>query len=265
MLVSPSGKAYVGFTTRPLEKRFEAHRQETSHCWAIKNAIQKYGWDNFEKHWYECPDDDLKKHEEMMIEQLGTLVPNGYNLTTGGEGGKHCEESRKKMSIKQSGENHPMFGKNHTDKSKKKMSISRTGEKNNMFGMSGELCPKSKRVYQFDLEGNFINTFGSVREAGLKFDIDVSSMTKSARGEKPTSGGYQWRYENISPGKLIINHGISKQVFQYDLEGNFISMYASAAEAGRKFDKSHHMIATCARGVSETAYGFKWSYVKLTS
>lgn len=67
MLTSPSGKSYIGQTVRPIEKRFEEHQLESSNCVAIYRAIQKYGWENFETDWYECPDEELNRHEELMI------------------------------------------------------------------------------------------------------------------------------------------------------------------------------------------------------
>ena len=79
ILTSPLGKSYIGQTIRPIEKRLEEHQQSNG-CVAIHNAIKKYGWENFEKDWYYCPDEDLNNHEELMIEVLGTLAPEG--LTT---------------------------------------------------------------------------------------------------------------------------------------------------------------------------------------
>ena len=68
MLTSPCGKTYIGQTVRPIEKRLEEHETgRSSGCRAIYNAIQKYGWENFGKDWYYCPDEDLNKHEELMI------------------------------------------------------------------------------------------------------------------------------------------------------------------------------------------------------
>lgn len=83
MLTSPSGKSYIGQTTRPIEKRFKEHQLERSGCIAIRDAIQKYGWENFEKDYYECPDEDIDFDEELLIREIGTLSPDGYNLKEG--------------------------------------------------------------------------------------------------------------------------------------------------------------------------------------
>jgi len=42
--------------------------------------------------------EDLDDAEDFWIACFHTLAPNGYNLTTGGKGGKCSEETRLKMS-----------------------------------------------------------------------------------------------------------------------------------------------------------------------
>ncbi|MEK6881563.1 MAG: GIY-YIG nuclease family protein [Nanoarchaeota archaeon] len=62
-LTSPSGKKYIGQTTREIDKRFEEHctRKE---CRILYNAIQKHGKDNFKKEiLLECNNDFLNEHE----------------------------------------------------------------------------------------------------------------------------------------------------------------------------------------------------------
>jgi group I intron endonuclease len=219
MLTSPSGKSYIGQTFRPIEKRLEEHQKERSNCVAIYRAIRKHGWGNFDKVWYECPDEDLNKHEELMVDVLGTLSPGGYNLREGGgNNGKPSEESKQRMSkahfgkthtekTKQKmgdyrlgktlsdghkqniseakqGEKHHMFGKPHTKESKQKMSESHRGEKN----------PDSKRVYQYDLEGKLIGSFASSGEAGRHLKKDGSFIRRCAREKCESAYNFKWVY-----------------------------------------------------------------------
>ena len=46
-LTSPSGKSYIGQTNN-IRKRINSHKSSKNKCIAIKNAIQKYGWDNIQ-------------------------------------------------------------------------------------------------------------------------------------------------------------------------------------------------------------------------
>jgi group I intron endonuclease len=79
-----NGKGYVGQTIRPIEERLKEHQTGKVGCRAFSGAIKKYGWDAFIIDCYECPDDELNKHEKWMVNLMGTLSPNGYNLREGG-------------------------------------------------------------------------------------------------------------------------------------------------------------------------------------
>jgi group I intron endonuclease len=208
-----NGKIYIGQTIRSIEKRFRIHQYRCSRCVAIYNAIQKYGWENFEKDWYECPDEDLNFDEELLVREMGTLAPFGYNLKEGGANGKLSEETKQKI-----GQAH--VGRYHTDETKKKISESTKGEKHHMYGKTGEKSHSygktlseehrqkmsdstkgeknhnSKRVYQYDLEGKLLGTFGSTGEAGLYIGKDGTNIRKCARGVQgcKTAYGFKWSY-----------------------------------------------------------------------
>lgn len=221
ILTSPSGKRYVGQTTRPIKERLEAHQQKTSGCRAICNAIQKYGWENIVKIWYEVPDEDLNDHEKLLEETLGTLAPKGYNLREGGGSrGKLSEETKQKMSevrlgVSKSEEtkrkmSEAQIGKTLSEEIKRKISEAVKGEKNHSFGIpkseetrrklsevqSGEKSRSSKQVYQYDLEGRLLGSYGSTGEAARCLKIDKSHIGRCARGESKTAYGFIWTYAN---------------------------------------------------------------------
>ena len=55
----------------------------------------------------------------------------------------------------------------------------------------------------------------------------------------------------------------AKAVFQFDLEGNMIAKHISCTQAAISLGKnktSKSSIANCARGIQNTAFGFKWKY-----
>jgi group I intron endonuclease len=85
-----NGKEYVGITCR-LKRRKKEHllwgRSRDSR--GIRGAIKKYGPDNFVfEVLHEAPTaDDARTMERQLIAEYRTMVPNGYNLTTGGESG----------------------------------------------------------------------------------------------------------------------------------------------------------------------------------
>lgn len=84
-----NGKKYIGITSsNPPDRRW---RNDGSgyHGGYLKNAINKYGWDNFEhiilKDGIESLD-EANHYEQYYIKEYNTKAPNGYNLTDGGDG-----------------------------------------------------------------------------------------------------------------------------------------------------------------------------------
>lgn len=96
---SPSGKSYIGMT-KNLKQRNAAHKIPSSKCAAFSNAIKKYGWDNFthEILLQGLTLEEANQMEEQLICEHDTMVPNGYNLRTGGETQRISEHVKKQWS-----------------------------------------------------------------------------------------------------------------------------------------------------------------------
>ena len=232
-LTFPSEKSYIGQTIRDIHKRLEEHQYDSSSCVAVYNAIQKYGWEKVEKEWYEIPDEDLNFYEEMLVALLGTLAPGGYNLMEGGgskgrpseetkqkmseaqKGKTHTEEAKQKMSEAQKGptrtEEHTQtlreanLGKTHTEKTKKKMRETHTGKehteetkKKMSEAKTGEKNKTSKCVYQYTIDGTYVDSYGSSGEAARALGkTDGSLISKCAHGKRPTAYGFKWTREKL--------------------------------------------------------------------
>ena len=96
MLTAPSGKKYIGITTRPIEERWKDHQKKSSHCLLVKRAIEKYGWDKINKEILLCcQDDQLEYYEKTFIDLYDSLAPNGMNCTSGGEINKQLSKNTK--------------------------------------------------------------------------------------------------------------------------------------------------------------------------
>lgn len=74
-LVFPCGKMYVGQAVKKdVRKRWHLHRVRANKCWAVANAIRKYGLRNVEKDvLVKVPDDLLDHYEVKFVDLLGTL------------------------------------------------------------------------------------------------------------------------------------------------------------------------------------------------
>jgi group I intron endonuclease len=120
-----TGKEYVGQTVRSLNERWSEHCRPSKikKCTALHNAIAKYGRDAFVISLLDETDDldELNKLEAHHIASRRTLVPVGYNLTTGGNGYVQSEVSKRRRS-------QTLMGHRHTTASKQKMSFARKGK-----------------------------------------------------------------------------------------------------------------------------------------
>ena len=90
-LTSPSGKSYIGISSKGLEARWAKHVEHAlgkRTAGALYAALRKYGTDSFSREVIGCSDDwdTLRQMEIDAIRDHGTLAPRGYNITQGGEG-----------------------------------------------------------------------------------------------------------------------------------------------------------------------------------
>ncbi len=96
------GKNYVGQTIN-FNQRIGQHKRGKQF---IDKAIQKYGWKNFTVEIVEeCTSlEQLNKREIFWIAAFNSKVPNGYNLTDGGDGIFGCsDETRAKLAAASTG------------------------------------------------------------------------------------------------------------------------------------------------------------------
>lgn len=188
---SPSGKVYIGITKRKPEYRWNKGKGYRKDQLLFYRAIKKYGWDNFthEILYTGLSEKDAKNIEISLIRQYKSLGMS-YNITDGGDGGRGLHNKRKKMS----------------DETKLKMSKSRkgllAGNKNPMYGRHetapaygrfGKKHPASKKVYQYDLLGNFIKEWDCLSEVQRHLNILVTHITACCNGRQKTAGGYIWK------------------------------------------------------------------------
>ena len=100
-------------------------------------------------------------------------------------------------------------------------------------------------VYQYDLDGNFIQGYKSGADARRK--TRILAINLCCNGGVKSAGGYIWSYEKHDKiSKCIRNYRTSK-VYQYGLDGSYIASYDSILEAsqitGTPYKKNNSMLA----------------------
>lgn len=155
-----TGKQYVGQTVN-FKRRQRRHLTDKANTY-FSRTIQKYGLSQFIFMQNIYPENELNYWERHWIKELKTFVPDGYNMTTGGEqglallGNKNCvghhhtEETKRKVGLARRGKKMSesqkeqlrkfhtglpsgMLGKKHTEETRRKMSISHMGHPGSML------------------------------------------------------------------------------------------------------------------------------------
>ena len=136
------------------------------------------------------------------------------------------------------GDKSPMFGKKHTEETKRKMSEALLGKP-----LSEETKKKLSEAHN-----------GKKLSEETKKKIGEANIGKTLSEETK---------QKISEAQLGDKHTRAKRVYQCELDGTPIHSFGSAREAARHLGKKDgSAISRCACGDCNTAYGFKWSYIK---
>lgn len=221
-----NGKKYIGITglEKPL---YRWHKDGSGYSGQVFGiAIEKYGWNNF-KHeiLFEglAYEDACKKEKDLIRKYKTTDRKYGYNISIGGDNGA-------------------------------------IGAFNNRL---------SKKVYLYDIEGNYIREFPSMMEAERITGINNSAICSCCKGKIAYTKDYRWSYEKED--KLIPidkeNHFFNtvikeqcKEIFQYTLEGNYIQKFNSLSEASLKTNSDYRLVSACCLGKRNQANGYIWAY-----
>ena len=112
---------------------------------------------------------------------------------------------------------------------------------------------KIKKVWQYDLKGNFIKEFNSSKE--VKDELGINIREAIAKGGY--AGGFIWRRPSDDKSKIVVKRRLykTKKVWQYDLNGNFIKEFNSAKEV-----KDELGYCNISKAISKDCalYGFLW-------
>lgn len=184
----PNGRRYIGITHQEPERRWRGgmHYDYNKRFFLV---IVKYGWDNIK---HEILYENLSEEEALLkeIELIEKYKTNqeeyGYNMTTGGKGAPNCTksiETREKLSKANK-------GRKASEETKQKISQGRKGK------LKGGEHPQSKKVLQYDLDGNFIKEWDSFMDIERELGVTYQNIWRVCNGQKEKALGYIWKYKN---------------------------------------------------------------------
>ena len=234
-------KCYIGETKcKDVIWRWNQHKQKieiNKGCPALRDAVKKYGIDNFEfSVLIICFDDERFKYEIEYIKKYNSVVPNGYNLTNGGEGGgfqgkTHTEEVKNsiKNKLKQKYIDNPELKEQLSERNKIVMSNPEVREKIKNGILNSE---KMKKM----IEDKRIGNYEQIKHSEERKNKISESLKKY----------------HATNNKIKIK--------QYDIDNNLLNEYTSISDASRKTSIQKKLISLYLRRKTNIAGGFIWKY-----
>ena len=241
--ISPSGNVYVGQTNN-VRRRWSGNGTQYLHKKrngeyvqkVFARAILKYGWKNFKhKIILEGLDKSNADYAEIYLITWYKLHNKSYNMAKGGTGCNihhHFTLEEKKKLSERIKANPPMKGKHHTPEALVKI-----------------IAANRNRIYTPEQKEK-------MRLSGKKLG---SLPITEERREK-------YRKYRIAHPETWVGGRNKKEVFQYDLQGNFITSYPSAQDASiavKGTDKRVPDICRCYKGKAASALGYIWRLEKV--
>lgn len=248
-----NGKKYVGITRQnPPEKRWQKGRGY-KHCTYFYNAIQNYGWENFD---HEILASNLTKEEAcsfeiLLIEKLNLRNREyGYNINVGGDtGAGHTmsEDSKRKLSEERK-------GKPKSEETKQKISNTLKGR---------VFSEDHKNKISEALKGENAPWYGKNHSIGSK-----QKMSEARKGKTQTEQHKSNRLSSLHKYHMNEINPIEK----YSINGELITIYRNPLIASIDIvdekqlqitDKSARSnIRTSLNNDGKTAYGYVWRWSK---
>lgn len=210
---SPDGRVYVGITSQKPTSRWQSGNGYKGNSYFTR-AINKYGWENFS---HEILFENLSRDEavKIEIELIAKYKSNqrkyGFNISSGGESKSGTTISQKQKDIISAANK----GKIVSEETRKRLSaaskrrwqdsnfvehmrIINTGKNNKMYGVKLSDEDKKKRnaksVLQYSINGEFIRSFISIRQANEMTGVHRSDLSNCCKGIFKQAGGFIWRY-----------------------------------------------------------------------
>ena len=315
---SNSGKIYIGSASATggssnahgFRGRWRRHisslRKNKHHSKTLLRAYKKYGECNmfFRVLEFVEPSKCLKL-EQQYIEKLDTC-DNGYNTIPYAKSSSNVvnmDQYKKTLDKKYIEKNYETLEKIKVlyKENKNVKEISKILGINFTTGYSmlkklGIYEPIiRKKVYQYDLNGNFLNVWENNKECSKALGVTKATIRRVLIEGGIQAIGYFFSYDELSPEevveeyrkrlelgrirrsekqkKLMTPERISslrlkfdptkkciKNIAQYDLSGNLVKIWKDSAEIEKIHGKAYKTgVVGCVRGVQKTCRGFKWN------
>ena len=229
-----NGKKYIGSSKNILQRLYSHRSYLRSNIHAnqkLQNGWNKYGEKAFRCYIVEiCPFIKLLEREQFYIDSLSPW----YNIT------------------------HEVQELHMSEESKIKMSKSRLDG----FRRGSIKLYQEKPIYQYSLDGVYINSFKSIKEASLKTGIARSSINRFLEGKYKKGGNYLWsltKKDSLPPyQKRVYNNSFNnKPILVHDVINGVVKKYDSLTIFSKLINKN----VNCIRHAMKNGYPYAKRYM----
>ena len=188
-----NGKIYIGQTCQTLQDRGR-EGNGYKRCPYFWNAIQKYGWDNFE-HIILIDNLSLEEanlFEEELIKKYNTTNRNyGYNVYYGGDNCKKPLSTKQKLSqYKYYGKDNPNYQHYWTDEMKQSLREKQCA--NTLY--KDDSNPNAKQIICIETG----EVFSCIKFANQYYNINTGLINAALKDPYRTANKLHWAYYNDS-------------------------------------------------------------------
>jgi hypothetical protein len=245
---------YIGQTRFDLKKRYNEHLRNSKYqatknhnvyCWI--NELKCDGLMPIIQEIEEIGVEQLNEREKYWISQYDCELKN---MTVGGDGIRYINKRK--------------FSEAH----KKKIGDSCKGDKHYNYNKPAK---NIKSVLMFNLDGNFLEEFSSIKIASESTKIKLSGISNCLNGRRKSAGGYLWIFKNEFTDETLKkkvldskNHPSNKRksisVLKIDVETNeIVEEYQSYKEAARMNKTSDATIKyVCVKSKTHIFNNYLW-------
>ena len=208
-----NNKIYIGQSI-DIAQRWREHRSDAlinRDNSILHKAIKKYGEFNFSYEIIEeCSKEKLNEREIYWIQYYNSMIPNGYNQTSGGYSGQGELFRKPVLQYDLKGNFIQEFesaseAARQLNVFKSNLTAACRGESTQCGGFQWKYKDSNKKisivpdksgkiVYQYDKQMNLIAIFTSAVDAEKNTGIKAGNIRQCCNGRNKTAGGFVWRY-----------------------------------------------------------------------
>lgn len=209
-----NNKKYIGITKQKPKNRWGNNGINYKSSLHFYQAIQKYGWNNFEHLILarQLTQEQACQIEKNLIKKYNTQNRNfGYNIMEGGMAPQLPQEVKDKISKALKG-NKNGLGKKCSEEKKKKISLAQKGRKLTEEHKAKLRKPKSVTYPCSEETRQKIITnkknkkaiicietgirYESIQECTRQLNLYATNICKVLKGKIKTTGGFHFKYDN---------------------------------------------------------------------